>query len=127
MKTNFAALILALALGSCSTNVEVSDGRDLRNVKHISWDELKVDPSKFDDDTIMISGEFHNLFEDVSINHNSDRIWINSFKPIIGDEEFMNDYSDRDITVYGLFNSKEKGHLSQYLGTIENVFYVKIE
>ena len=79
----------------------------------------------FNNDTLLISGEFHYSFEDVSINKDSNRIWVNSIGQTVGGEEIVENLHDRDIEVYGLFNSKDKGHLGQYLGTIEKIYYLR--
>lgn len=120
-------MIFTLTLSSCSENYEFGDKDLIIDLKEIQWPDLKECPDQYNEDTILISGRFHYSFEDVSINQDSDGIWLNSFNSLLVDQEFQQKMDNRNIKLFGLFNSSDKGHLGRYLGTIEKVFYLKIE
>ena len=118
-------LIFLLALSSCSANYELGDKDLLIDLHTTQWTDLKENPSKYLNDTILISGKYHSGFEDASIRRGSEKIWLHSFAPLKIDQELEEKLIDRNITIVGLFNPNNKGHLSQYLGSIEVVYYLK--
>ena len=118
-------LIFILALSSCSANYELGNKDLLIDLHATQWTDLKENPNKYLNDTILISGKYHSGFEDSSIKRGSDRIWLSSFNPLKIDQKLEEKIIDRNIIIVGLFNPNNKGHLSQYLGSIEEIYYLK--
>ena len=120
-------LLFISALSSCSPNYEFGDKDLTTKLQVTKWADLKENPSRYLNDTILISGTYHSGFEDSSIKRNSDMIWVSSFNPLQIDQELEEKIINRNIKIVGLFNPNDKGHLGQYLGSIEEIYYLKTE
>ena len=120
-------LLFTLVLISCAEKYEFGDKDLINGLSETRWTDLKENTDNYDNDTILISGRFHTGFEDFSINKSSDGIWLNSFDPLSINQEVEEKINNRDVKLFGLFNPNKRGHLGRYLGTIEEVYYLKTE
>ena len=100
----------------------------IRKIKETDWNRIINSPEILNNDTILIRGKFKLYFENSTIiNSDSLGIWI---EPGNWDEITYSEYENlinKNILVIGKFSSIDKGHLSQHLGSITEIYYLKKE
>lgn len=86
----------------------------------VSIAELIASPDKFDGRSIVVTGYYYSGFELSALypsrrnpenSETDDGLWIYGLSPFL-------DLDGRHIAVSGIFNSKEKGHLGQWPGSV---------
>ena len=87
------------------------------------FEEVLKSPDKFHDQEVEVVGVFHARFEDYAIyvTRYSDRdkaIWINFSKAFMSRNTFIG-LDGQKIRLTGIFNKNDKGHLSQYAGSLD--------
>ncbi|MEO9871181.1 hypothetical protein [Ekhidna sp.] len=110
-----------------SNNCRFSMGDEnlIDGLSEVSWNTISENPEDFNGDTILISGKYTYIFENVRLSFGSNQIWVEGFDyDTIIVANFEERINGREVQIFGIFNSKDKGHLGQFLGTIEKSLYV---
>lgn len=134
--------------------VECNNQTDMEFVRHevmitkpknISFAELTNNIAKYNLDYIETKGIFYHSIEEMSLNNpdlKNDRtrsLWLDveypidttlvnvvSGKSLLGNN-FWDKLNNRNIIVRGIVNTSKKGHLGQYIASIEKITYIKVE
>ena len=131
-------IMIVIFIVSCSLNQKLN--YQIENVNSIdpivvSFEELNQFTEKYDSANIEIEGYFKANFEDVSVYKSKDdyndgnkksAIWVNFNKNLgLYENDGLDKLDGKMIKIRGFFNSRNKGHLNQYLGEIDDVYSVK--
>lgn len=127
--------ILALLTGSLILTVSAQ--------QNVSFVSLLATPEKYDGKKVRVSGVLHFQFEDSALYfhkddadylHLANGIWISYAEKRVLDPRCKKDFvafgskadyfDGRYVSVEGTFNMKQRGHLSAFAGTIEEVTLV---
>ena len=99
----------------------------------IAFEDLVLFTNTFEGKAMALTGFFNYEFESVALykpkkdlnrNNMSHAIWLGFHPDLKLDEEQLRSFHGKKVEVRGLFNSKWKGHLNQYIGELE-MFYMK--
>jgi len=124
----YLSIILVFGICSCSLKEEFGNKALMSEIQEVEWNNLISNPVNYHNDTILIRGKYKTYFENSTIiNQDSLGIWI---QPADWAEIEFREYENlinKNILVIGQFNSVDKGHLSQHLGTITEIYYLKKE
>ncbi len=126
--TKFKILILIGLLISCKSNetefgnVELSQRINLTDIS-----DLKNKPTEFENDTLKLIGELHLDLENKGIYVESEKIWIDSFKPATELDSVWKKMNGRKVELIGLYKSGITGHLGLYNGQFTEIYYISTE
>lgn len=124
-----------MVMTACSeTQVYKVSEYNTQNYKSVELDDILDDPESYHGKKIETEGIFTFEFENVGL-YNSSRnsrghdyenaVWLNFHSDLIISEEELKKIANQWITVKGTFDSNDKGHLSQFSGSISEVVYMK--
>jgi hypothetical protein len=91
-----------------------------KNPEPVDISTLISEPSRFEGKPVIVSGYYYSRFEQSAIYPSqrdpqnsdwSDGLWLSGLSP-------FSEFSDKHITVSGVFTRKEKGHLGQWPASI---------
>jgi hypothetical protein len=97
----------------------------MKEAEEVDFKSLKTNTKKYENKLISIKGFYILSFENVALyqtkydadNFNTNKgIWINDTLSNEKLEKLKNSY----VRVSGIFSTKRKGHLNQYIGTIDS-------
>ncbi len=124
-------LIVVFILFSCSKEDNFSSKSKFARVEETRFINIIRLPEKFNKLQINISGILNYEFENVSLYQNrwdkfrdkkEKAIWLELQNNI--DLKKLECLNGKRISIIGTFNSKDKGHLNQYCGTLEEIIFL---
>lgn len=119
-------IFLASSLVSCIQKKSFSKVHDSKNyvsVKNISRIE------NYDKEKIEISGKFYMDFENIYLEKDEQKIWLNfDFHPLIQtegnevlDAEMLKNFNNKVIKIKGKLSVGKKGHLGSYKAELNDI------
>jgi hypothetical protein len=128
-------LLLMIVVFACSETSKKSEVMKTSPNEKVDerFEAILLNPEKFDSIEVELTGIFRYEFENVAIyltNKDSDSLissnsfWVNSDS--LSDEDLRLANRKR-VHLKGRFNKDDRGHLSSYSGTIEDVHNLEIE
>lgn len=132
MNKIFQLCIILIITVSCSKPESYGDIDLDKSFELINISDIKTKSSRFDNDTIKISGKLYLEFENVGIFNESLSIWINNLKPAISDDIKFGDRMHKElngkyVTLIGIYKSGKTGHLNRYDGEFKKILYLRTE
>ncbi len=147
-----AILLILISISSLNCNNKdnellfLSSQNDTCNYKVVTYKDLLKQNSFYNNKCIEVKGLFYNSMEEQSLNnlnHSTNAVkesfWIDfeeknnmplievkSKRKLLGDGYFLDYLTGKPIIIKGTLNMLKHGHLGQYIGTIENVTYIKL-
>jgi hypothetical protein len=91
--------------------------------KNEHFEKLLKSPEKYHGQAIEISGTVHKRFEDTAIyltesSPMGDAVWI-EFTQLVVSPETLDKLDGKKVSVKGIFDIQDKGHLDQYAGSLK--------
>lgn len=124
MKIKLVILTIVLIFTGC-TSKPIKLGPELAGLPTPDISELATN-TEFHNQKIELTGYYFSEFELSGLferkrSHTDEAIWVNfsdELREQITDEQFQK-LLGRKLKVQGMYNAKSRGHLMQYIGTIE--------
>ncbi|MGV6832046.1 MAG: hypothetical protein ACWA5P_10875 [bacterium] len=124
--TKLKFLIFIGLLVSCNTKKAEFGNADLsQKINLTKITDLKEKLPEFDNDTLRITGELHVDLENKGIFYNSEKIWIDSFKPATELDTVWRKMNGKTVEIIGRYKSGKTGHLGLYNGKFTEIYYIK--
>ncbi|UAB75645.1 hypothetical protein [Mesoflavibacter sp. SCSIO 43206] len=122
----FKILLFIGVLFSCNTEKTEYVNAVLSQKIHLTEiSSVFKNSTEFNKDTLKISGELHLDLENKGIYAESDKIWLNSFKPATELDSVWKRMNGKKVELIGLYKSGKTGHLGLYNGQFTEIYYIK--
>ena len=122
----FKILLFIGVLFSCNTEKTEYGNAVLSQKIHLTEiSSVFKNSTEFNKDTLKISGELHLDLENKGIYAESDKIWLNSFKPATELDSVWKRMNGKKVELIGLYKSGKTGHLGLYNGQFTEIYYIK--
>tara|TARA_R110002012_G_scaffold295589_1_gene492245 strand:- start:1296 stop:1679 length:384 start_codon:yes stop_codon:yes gene_type:complete len=124
----YRILIFIGLLVSCNTQkTEYGNAKISHKISLTDISELSKNRTDFDNDTLKIIGELHLDLENKGIYNESEKIWIDSFKPATELDSVWKKLNGKKVELIGLYKSGKTGHLGLYNGQFKEIYYIKTD
>jgi len=141
---------ILITVASCgnqhNSSIIYVNEKSIKKAQFIELSRILSNPENYESLIVDVIGEYNNGFEESGLYlskiafSNSEKnkaLWIsfnNEYYPLLSKSKvnLLDSYSEfekisgKKVRVKGKFTLQSKGHLSKYVGTIENVFYVEV-
>jgi len=122
----FKILLFIGLLFSCNTEKTEYGNAELSQKIHLTEiSSIFKNSTEFNNDTLKISGELHLDLENKGIYAESDKIWLNSFKPATELDSVWKRMNGKKVELIGLYKSGKTGHLGLYNGQFTEIYFIK--